>query len=75
MSSSLKLNGIDLTTLSDMQLKQLCLKYQIITTSEVQQMSRNHLLREIKSYLTYKIQKYKTLQLSTNSKAITYWNN
>ena len=64
MSSSLTLNGIDLTTLSDIQLKQLCLKYQIITTSEVQQMPRDQLLREIKSYLTYKIQKYKGRRLS-----------
>ena len=35
MSSSLKFNGIDLSTLPDIDLKKLCLKYQIITTSEV----------------------------------------
>ena len=40
-SGNLRINGIDLTKLTDVQLKQLCLKYQIITTSEIQQMDRN----------------------------------
>lgn len=61
---SLKLNGIDLTKLSDIQLKQLCLKYQICTTSEVQTMNRNQLLNEIKLYITHKIKKYKGRRLS-----------
>ena len=63
-SGSLKINGIDLTKLSDIQLKQLCLKYQIVTTSEVQNMSRDKILHEIKLYLTYKIKKYKGRRLS-----------
>ena len=42
----------------------MCLKYQIITTSQIQQMDRTKILQEIKSYLTYKIQKYKGRRLS-----------
>ena len=63
-SSSLKLNGIDLNTLSDLQLKQLCLKYQIATTFEVQTFTKQQLLNEIKSYLTHKMNKYKGRRLS-----------
>ena len=47
MSNSLKFNGIDLATLPDIELKKLCLKYQIITTSEIQTMNRDKLLHEI----------------------------
>ena len=58
-STCLKLNGIDLTQLSDLQLKQLCLKYQIATTSEVQRFTKQQLLNEVKSFLTHKMNKYK----------------
>ena len=44
---SLKFNGVDFT-FTDTQLKQLCLKHQIITTSEVHSMSKDQLLTEIK---------------------------
>ena len=57
-STCLKLNGIDLTQLSDLQLKQLCLKYQIATTSEVRS-TKQQLLNEVKSFLTHKTNKYK----------------
>ena len=56
---SLVFNGVDLTTLTDTQLKQLCLKYQIATTSELQTFTKQRLLQEIKSFLTHKITKYK----------------
>ena len=32
----MKINNIDLNTLSDSQLKQLCLKYQIVQQAELQ---------------------------------------
>jgi hypothetical protein len=59
MSKSLKLNGIDLYTLSHTQLQNLCLKYQITTTSELQTFTKDQLLEEIKSYVVHKINKYK----------------
>jgi hypothetical protein len=55
----MKINNIDLNTLSDSQLKQLCLKYQIMTQTELQTVSKDKMLTEIKSYVTYKIEKYK----------------
>ena len=63
-SKSLKLNGIDLGGLSDTQLKQLCLKYQIVTTSELRDKPRDELLVDIKGFLTKKMNKYKGRRLS-----------
>ena len=48
---SLKFNGVELSDFTDTQLKQLCLKHQIITTSEAHSMSKEQLLNEIKSYI------------------------
>ena len=59
MISSLKLNNIDLSTLSEQQLKQLCAKYKIIPNSELVSIDKNRLLNEVKSYLTYKMNNYK----------------
>ena len=61
---SLKFNGVDLATFTDTQLKQLCLKHQIITTSESHSMSKEQLLIEIKQFLTHKMNKYKGRRLS-----------
>ena len=63
-SKSLKLNGVDLSNFTDTQLKQLCLKHQIITTSEAHNMSKDQLLNEIKNYVTHKMNKYKSRRLS-----------
>ena len=59
MSSSVKLNNIDLSNLSEQQLKQLCIKYQIVPQSELISIDKIKLLNEVKSFLTYKINKYK----------------
>jgi len=61
---SLKFNGVELADFSDTQLKQLCLKHQIITTSEAHSMSKEQLLIEIKHFLTHKMNKYKSRRLS-----------
>lgn len=61
---SLKFNGVELADFSDTQLKQLCLKHQIITTSEAHSMSKEQLLIEIKQFLTHKMNKYKSRRLS-----------
>ena len=58
-SSSLTLNGIDLNSLTEQQLTKLCLKYQIIQHSESATITKDQLLKEIKSFLTYKMTKYK----------------
>ena len=58
-SSSLTLNGIDLNSLTGQQLTQLCLKYQIILQSESRTITKDQLLKEVKSFLTYKMTKYK----------------
>ncbi len=63
-NQSLKFNGIDLSSFTDIQLKQLCLKYQIATTSEIHTFTKDQLLKEIKSFLTYKMNKYKGRRLS-----------
>ena len=55
----MKINNIDLNTLNEQQLKQLCIKYNIMTISELQAATKDKMLSEIKSYVTYKIQKYK----------------
>ena len=59
MSSSVKLNNIDLSNLTEQQLKQLCIKYQIVPQSELISIDKIKLLNEVKSFLTYKINKYK----------------
>ena len=56
---SLKFNGVELADFTDTQLKQLCLKHQIITTNEAYSMNKQQLLTEIKGYLTHKMNKYK----------------
>ena len=61
---SLKFNGVELANFTDTQLKQLCLKHQIITTSEAHSMSKEQLLVEIKKFLTHKMNKYKSRRLS-----------
>jgi hypothetical protein len=61
---SLKFNGVDLATFTDTQLKQLCLKHQIITTNESHSMNKDQLLIEIKQFLTHKMNKYKGRRLS-----------
>ena len=61
---SLKFNGVELAEFSETQLKQLCLKHQIITTSESHSMSKDKLLNEIKNFLTHKMTKYKSRRLS-----------
>jgi len=61
---SLKFNGVELANFTDTQLKQLCLKHQIITTSEAHSMSKEQLLVEIKKFLTFKMNKYKSRRLS-----------
>ena len=61
---SLKFNGVELANFTDTQLKQLCLKHQIITTSESHSMSKEQLLVEIKKFLTHKMNKYKSRRLS-----------
>ena len=61
---SLKFNGVELADFSDTQLKQLCLKHQIITTSEAHNMPKEQLLIEIKQFLTHKMNKYKSRRLS-----------
>ena len=52
---SLKFNGVDLANFTDTQLKQLCLKHQIITTTDAHSMSKDQLLKEIKGYVTHKM--------------------
>ena len=59
MSQSLKINNIDLSTLSDDQLKKLCVKYEIVPMSELVSIQREKMLIEIRSYLLYKITNYK----------------
>ena len=61
---SLKFNGVELADFTDTQLKQLCLKHQIITTSEAHTMAKEQLLSEIKKFLTHKMNKYKSRRLS-----------
>ena len=61
---SLKFNGVELANFTDTQLKQLCLKHQIITTSEAHNMPKEQLLVEIKNFLTHKMNKYKSRRLS-----------
>ena len=61
---SLKFNGVDLAGFTDTQLKQLCLKHQIITTNEAHSMTKDQLLTEIKGYVTHKMNKYKSRRLS-----------
>ena len=61
---SLKFNGVELANFTDIQLKQLCLKHQIITTSEAHNMPKEQLLVEIKNFLTHKMNKYKSRRLS-----------
>ena len=61
---SLKFNGVELADFTDTQLKQLCLKHQIITTNEAYSMNKQQLLVEIKGYLTHKMNKYKSRRLS-----------
>ena len=63
-SKSLKLNGVELSNFSDMELKKLCLRYNIITTSEVHTITKDKMLDEIKLYVTHKVQKYKGRRLS-----------
>ena len=55
----MKLNDIDINSLSDIDLKRICIKYQIIQTSEIHSITRDRLLRETKTYLKYKIETYK----------------
>ena len=61
---SLKFNGVELADFTDTQLKQLCLKHQIITTSESYSMTKDQLLIEIRGYLKHKMNKYKGRRLS-----------
>ena len=61
---SLKFNGVELADFTDTQLKQLCLKHQIITTNEAHSMNKQQLLTEIKGYVTHKMNKYKSRRLS-----------
>ena len=62
--SSLVLNGIDLTTFSDTQLKELCLKYKIASPTELRNFPRDRLLQEIKQFLKFTMNKYKGRRLS-----------
>ena len=55
----MKLNDIDINSLSDTDLKRICIKYKIIQTSEIHSITRDRLLRETKTYLKYKIETYK----------------
>ena len=55
----MKLNDIDINSLSDTDLKRICIKYQIIQTSEIHSITRDRLLRETKTYLKYKMETYK----------------
>jgi hypothetical protein len=55
----MKLNNIDISSLSDDDLKRMCIKYQIIQHSELQTITRERLLKETKTYLLFKIQTYK----------------
>jgi len=70
MSSSIKLNNLDLSTLSEQQLKQLCNKYQIVQPSELISISKDKLLDEVKSYLSYKIKNYKGTRLNKDGQVI-----
>ena len=69
-SSSLTLNGIALNTLTDQQLTRLCLKYSIIQQSESGTITKDQLLKEIKSFLTYKMTKYKGRRRSMSEPTI-----
>ncbi len=56
---SLKINNVDLSTLSDNDMKQLCIKYNIITNNELTSITREQMNKEVKSYLLHKIENYK----------------
>ena len=72
---SLKLNNIDLSNLTEQQLKQLCIKYQIIPQSELISIDKVKLLHEVKSFLTYKIKKYKGRRRSMSDPNIQHDHN
>jgi len=56
----MKLNDIDLNLLSEDDLRKVCLKYNIVTGGEAAKMSKDSLLRETRSYILHKMEKYKS---------------
>lgn len=56
----MKLNNVDLNLLSHEDLKKVCIKYKIITDNEASTMSKEALLRETRSFIIHKMNKYKS---------------
>ena len=56
----MKLNDVDLNLLSHDDLKKVCLKFNIVTNTEAETLPKETLLRETRSFILHKMNKYKS---------------